>query len=159
MKPNQAFLLSFFDYDPETGQLWIKPRYGQGYSLTRRLAGYIRKDGYVHVSVLGTSYYAHCIIWCMVTGAWPVYEVDHRDLNRGNNRWENLREATSSQNAFGRRNNNPDRGIEKRGNKFKASIGVRRKKIYLGMFETKEEARVAVTSAAAKYFGKFSRLQ
>jgi len=33
-----------------------------------------------------------------MTRKWPAYAVDHRNLDKGDNRWDNLREATRSQN-------------------------------------------------------------
>lgn len=46
---------------------------------------------------------AHRIIWKMETGSDPACEIDHRDLNGLNNRWENLREATTTQNGFNKK--------------------------------------------------------
>jgi len=68
-KPTQAELLARLDYDPISGALTRKD-HGVGRSFRRagRRCGHLRKDGYVHVKIKSTSYYAHCVIWCMVTG-------------------------------------------------------------------------------------------
>lgn len=92
MDPND-----FFDYNPETGELRWKvgiPKVGG------KLAGW-ESAGYVRVCWGGMNVMAHRLIWRMVKGYWPV-EIDHRDRNRSNNRWENLREVTRSLNQINR---------------------------------------------------------
>lgn len=56
-----------------------KQRYSQGW---RRI---VRIDGH--------SYLAHRLIFFYMEGYWPV-EVDHKDRNALNNKWNNLREIT-----------------------------------------------------------------
>lgn len=55
-------------------------------------------DGYKAGRVFDKGYQAHRVIFCMAYGYWPS-EIDHIDGDRANNRIENLREATSSQNS------------------------------------------------------------
>ena len=94
-------LRELLNYNPDTGVLtWrvqrrsIKPG---------SVAGAVGKWGYRDVTVEGVSYKAHRIIFKIMTGRDPVNDIDHKDLNRDNNAWANLREATRSQNHMNRR--------------------------------------------------------
>lgn len=159
IKPTQAELRERFDYESLIGHLVTKER-GSGRSHRRagKIAGHLRTDGYVHVQVGDHSYYAHCIIWCWMKGEWPTFEVDHEDLNRGNNKWLNLRAATSSQNAFARGNENPDRGIEVLPNgKYRPRIGFQGSSLHLGCFNDIDQARSVRHQASKKLFGDFVR--
>lgn len=154
----QQELRDRFDYNPSTGALTTKP-YGVGRSFRRggRVTGYTRKDGYVHVQVGAQSYYAHRLIWCWVTGEWPNIEIDHINYNRSDNRWGNLRKATPSQNAFARRYDNVLRGIELMPNgKFRARIGVNRRHLHLGCFDSADDAIAVREKVAFELFGSFS---
>lgn len=63
------------------------------------IAGHLRKDGYRHIMIDGVPYLAHRLIWSYFNGYLsPEFEIDHRDGNPRNNRIENLRLATASQN-------------------------------------------------------------
>jgi hypothetical protein len=55
-------------------------------------------DGYLAVRIGGRKYLVHRIIWLWMTGEWPAPECDHEDTFKANNRWDNLRLATGSQN-------------------------------------------------------------
>lgn len=98
----------------------------------------------------------------IIVGAGPGTEVDHWDLDGLNNRRSNLRLATRGENCCNRklqRNNTSGlKGVTYRYGKWRAKIGVKSAKIYLGSFSTREEAYSAYCAAAAKYHGEFARL-
>jgi hypothetical protein len=60
-------------------------------------AGSFDKEGYKKVQIYYKSYRVHRLIFMMFYGYMPKF-VDHINNNRGDNRIENLREATSNQN-------------------------------------------------------------
>lgn len=89
--PTQKRVRELFHYQPNTGLLWRKN------SVRRSLVcGWLRPDGHVGVHVDGHGHLAHRVIWLWMTGMWPI-EIDHKDVDGSNNKWENLREATRSQ--------------------------------------------------------------
>ena len=117
--------------------------------------------GYIQVSLDGRVYPAHHLVWFMHTGKWPKHELDHRDLDKANNRHDNLRPATRKQNA----SNCKVRSHSKSGmkgvyvmpnGKSIAQITVNRKSIYLGTFAEKWQAALAYANAACRFFGEFA---
>ena len=60
------------------------------------VAGGVSSKGEVQIRVFGRLYMAHQLAWLYVTGVWPEHEIDHRNLDRTNNAWENLRAARTT---------------------------------------------------------------
>lgn len=87
--------------------------------------------------------------------------VDHINGDPLDNRRENLRPASASQNIANgkmRKNNTSGfKGVNRNGSGWSAKIKVNRKAIYLGTFRTPEEAGAAYEAAAKKHFGEFAR--
>lgn len=95
-----------------------------------------------------------------MTDEWPKREINHINGNRFDTRWDNLREITPSQKRAiaPTRNKLGVRGVWLKDNgKYVARINVNAKKIYLGSFETLEEASAAYAEAAKGVFGIFAR--
>ena len=76
-------------------------------------------------------------------------------MNASDNRWDNLRVATRSQNNM----NKKCKGyyFSKKEGKYKSLIQVDYKKICLGTFDTEHEAKIAYENAVDKYHGEFGR--
>lgn len=81
--------------------------------------------------------------------------IDHIDRNKLNNCKNNLRYATRSQNGMNRRNTK-GYNWNKINKKWQAYIVLNKKLIFLGVFNNKNEAKIARKNAELKYFGKFS---
>lgn len=153
-------LKEVLDYDPNSGNLiW---RIARGRVPAGAVAG-SQSKGYILIQVDGERLSAHRIAWIMMTGRWPEEQIDHINLNRRDNRFTNLREATKSQNqgnrGADRDNTSGFKGVcwhEQRG-KWQAHLGVTGTRRYLGLFSTREEAHAAYISAARKHFGEFTR--
>lgn len=87
--------------------------------------------------------------------------VDHINGNGLDNRRENLRIATAQLNSVNRRSYTPSsgyRGVVARGNRWQASISIKRRFKSLGYFGDAESAARAYDAAAIAEFGEFAVL-
>lgn len=90
-------------------------------------------------------------------------EVDHRDGNGLNNRRDNLRAATKSQNQQNSRlssqNTSGFKGVSwnKARRKWESNIVLNQVKTCLGRFATAEEASAAYIEASARLHGEYGR--
>lgn len=84
--------------------------------------------------------------------------IDHKDRNGLNNQRNNLREASFSFNArnvSARRNNTSGfKGVHKQGNGWVAYVTENRRRIYLGYYESKEQAARAYDVFVLANFGE-----
>jgi hypothetical protein len=62
-----------------------------------KIAGTI-SEGYVVIWIEGRFYRAHRLAHFYMTGEWPPADIDHKRRDRTDNRWEEIRPATRSQN-------------------------------------------------------------
>lgn len=96
-----------------------------------------------------------------MTGEWPKESIDHIDLSGINNRFENLREATSQQNSrnIAARSKCGLKGVTwfAKQKKWRAAICVSDRRIWLGDFEKMEDAHKAYCEAASAIHGEFFR--
>lgn len=122
--------------------------------------GYKNKDRRIVLRIDGNLYLSHRLAWLYMTGEWPICLIDHKDGNPSNNCWDNLREATKSQNMWNskpRRNSCGYKGVYRKNSTFRAKIMVNYKPIPLGIFKTAKEAADAYDAASKKYHGEFGR--
>lgn len=119
------------------------------------LAGCLGNRGYVKVTLNGVEYMAHRIIYELHFSLIPEsYQIDHIDGNKSNNKIENLRLASRTQNSYNRgKNKNNSSGYKgvhfcKRDKRYKAQIALGSKRKQLGSFKSAEEAYEAYLKAA-----------
>ena len=161
--PSALVLRNLFAYDQKTGILtWKVDRYPR--KLIGNEAGWLDPHGRRCVEIDGVAYKVVRIIWKIMTGRDPNQEVDHINLIRNDDRWENLREASWSDNSRNRNKRsdsaNPYKGIrqDKRWGRWYARIQIAgNKRFEIGGFATPEEAHKAYCEAAQKYHGDFAR--
>lgn len=150
-----ARLREVLHYDPDTGVFSRRERVGRGRNGSRcGTAGTTHSKGYVTIKVDGKTYKAHRLAWLYMTGVWPADQIDHRDTNRSNNAFANLREATGPENSQNQihpsRNNKSGRlGVtyRKDSGKWAAILCVNGKNVRLGSFADPDAASAAYLSA------------
>lgn len=142
-----------FDYDPDTGVFTRRVTVTHN-ARAGDVAGSPTSAGYLSIWVDGKAYLAHRLAVLYMTGEWPKSEVDHRDTNRRNNRWNNLRDATGIENATNRRKPRPNTrsgyiGVKASATpgKWRADIKVGGRYRNLGTFTSPEEAHAAYVKA------------
>ena len=143
-------LKELLSFDDETGRFkWIARR---GHMTAGMAAGSLHKDGYYRVAIDKKSYLLHRLAWLYVYGSWPSNVLDHINGIRTDNRIENLRDVTQTENKqntkkANRRNKVGLQGVSQDGNKFWSRIKNNGKFTYLGRYETPELAHQAFLKA------------
>jgi hypothetical protein len=115
------------------------------------------------VKINQITFMAHRIVYALHHGRDPYpLEVDHINRNPLDNRPENLRVATRSENASNKgvqaNNKSGHRGVTfcRKTGKWQAQIGHNKKCIFLGRFATPQEASEARNRAEKQIHGEFS---
>jgi outer membrane protein assembly factor BamB len=150
-------------YDSETGEFYWRVRLSRA-SQIGSVAGTVSLR-YRCIRIDGRNYTAHQLAWFYVTGEWAISLIDHRDGDPINNRWDNLRLATRSENSANRRRNRNNtsgfKGViwDRRHGGWLARSGKDRRTYYLGRYPTAEEAHAAYTAKARELFGAFARVE
>ena len=148
--PSRKRLRELLRYDEETGLLYW--RVARGARCVGAPAGCMGKNGRRVIRVDGALYFAARCIWKMKTGRDPQGVVDHFDMNNGNDLFWNLRDITQRENVINqglqRCNTSGFRGVFRNGKRWGAAIKSRGKRIWLGTFDTPEQADAAYTMAS-----------
>jgi len=160
IEPEQIHLL--LQYNPQTGHLIWKVDAGRR-RKAGQLAGCKTRENRILIGINGRLYKAHRIIWAMQTGEWPNQQIDHINEDPSDNRWENLRLATKSQNMRNitriKSNTSGYKGVSWHNDaqKWRASIKVDGSSYHLGLFKSKDDAAEAYKAAAQKLHGVFAK--
>lgn len=155
MKITQERLKELLIYEPETGN-FIRRVNRHKYKVGE-IAGFMGYQDYVYIEIENKTYKAANLAWLYMTGEWPNEEIDHKDTDSNNDIWTNLREATRTENVQNRKgwNTLKLKGVIKRWYKFEARIRVDKKLIYLGLYNTAEEAHKVYKAKAAEIHKEF----
>lgn len=161
---------SLVTYDPITGLLhWVYRTLAKTEWNTRyadQIAGTLTKDGHIQINISENGkprlFHAHRVAWALMTGEWPTHQVDHENCIPNDNRWENLRSATSGQNNSNRSvvaGKVPYKGVYyiSKNKKYAAQIKHERKWQWLGVHQTAEAAAQAYDCAAIQLHGEYAK--
>ena len=174
----QEYLKDILDYDPNTGVLTWKERPVSHFRSTSKrdrnhsrniwnaryvktIAGHKGRNAngkiYIRVRINRKMYLAHRVIYVMVTGEWPRFEIDHKSGVGFDNSWENIADVThyeNMKNTILRDDNSYGiTGVSwyRSSEKWRARIYAFREEKYLGYFDDFFEAVCARKSAELKY--------
>ena len=156
----QAEALKYFEY--KDGNLYWKSMPYKRNDLIGTKAGSDTGNCRSQIYIGKKHYKLHRIIYLMFHGYVPK-EVDHIDNNTLNNRIENLRPATRSEQCCNTRlrkdNTSGVKGItwDKARNKWIVSINKNQKTVFRARFDDLELAQLVANEARNKYHGTFAR--
>lgn len=142
----QEDILKSYYYNPETGLLYRK------LANKLKLTG-CESNGHLSVTIKSRNFLVHQVIWLYMTGEWPDGFIDHIDGNRKNNKWDNLRVGSNSENmqnlktAKANNKSTGKLGVTAQNDKFIARITLNGCQTYLGTFDTLEDAQQAYIEA------------
>lgn len=158
-------------YDPETGHFyWLRFKGRAVSARNGKRAGHLSdpkskslryRESWI-VGVDGLQFGASRLAVLYMTGSFPRHQVDHRDGDRLNNKWDNLREATQSQNGMNKRCYKNNRlglkgVIEVYPGKFRAKLDINNRRVHVGYFDSAEQAFAARLAAIQAAHGNFAR--
>ena len=155
----QAQLKELFSYRIDG---YLVRKIAAGRAKIGDVASSIDNKGYSRSVVGRTNYLSHRLIWMYHNDFMPK-QIDHIDGNPLNNRIENLRVATQSENQQNTkiRSNNTTgyKGVyfHKLTGKYAAQARLNGKCIHIGLFTCPKEAAIAYNKAAKELFGEFAR--
>lgn len=130
--PALTYLKEILDYDPATGVFVWKQKLSRKQNIGD-VAGYYDARGYLTIKIRKSLFRGHRLAYYMVTGVDPGdLSVDHKNRDKSNNRFNNLRLADGSIN--GHNTNRQGISLDKRTGRYRAAITVRNVYHHIGMF-------------------------
>lgn len=144
-------------YKPSTGEWWWRVPTRKN-KVGDRAGTFNIATGYIQIGLNKRIYNMHVLAWLYMKREWPPHEIDHRDLNRANNKWNNLRKATRVQNCVNspkpESNTSGYKGVNQyRKGKFRAYFRGK----HLGVFDDAFSAAKAYDKEAVHQFGEYAR--
>lgn len=131
-----------------------------GRQIDLGIAGHETPRGYIKVKIKQKGHFAHRIIFLWHHGYCPEI-IDHIDGNRANNKIENLRPATKSENCTNQKvrstNKSGTKGVSWNAklSKWKVAINKDCKSLYFGLYDDLELARLVAIEASNLYHKEF----
>lgn len=140
-------IFNMVHYDPQTGLFTSKNRSKYSNRKAGARIGTLHKSkGYRYISLLGKTYREQRLAVLLMTGEWPLEQVDHINRLKDDNRWENLRCVNSSENCWNRglykNSTSGYTGVcwNKKENKWQVLCRSSGKQVFLGLHSDVHEA-------------------
>lgn len=153
-------LTDALDIDPSTGVCrWKNPGPHCHNMKPGDVAGCQKSDGYWRISIDGTRYYRHHLVWFFVKKVLPDRFIDHKDGATNHDWISNLRPADPSknqQNNHRRKGITGVKGVSFKDGKYVARVTLNQHTHHLGYFPTLEEAAAAYAKGAIALFGEYA---
>ena len=160
-RPTIEELREYLDYDPETGTLTWKKR--PGFRVQQgQLAGVTARNsyGYKQIRLRGHALLVHRVVFALHHGRWPTPCCDHIDGNRLNNRADNLRECSLSENQHNRgvpgNSTTGVKGVRRLSGGYLATV-VMSRRAHTKWFRRLEDAAAYVKQLREQLHGEFAR--
>ena len=146
-------LAKFFEYDEKTG-IFTRLHTIHGNSFRKQIT-IANSNGYIVFEVCGRKEYAHRMAWLWCSGIQPIYNIDHINGIKTDNRICNLRDVPQKINRHNIHKTNPNKisgicGVRPSLKRWSARIFASGKEIHLGNFPTKEAAYAVYILAKKK---------
>lgn len=178
----EDFIKMCLTYDPETGELFWKPRSEELFSSSesrtslhkannwnsknagKKAFTAVGSHGYRMGAIQGRRFLSHRVAFLLQTGGWPPDTIDHINGDKLDNRWSNLRAASraqNNQNKKGHGKTSPYVGVYWNASLkgYMARVYCEGKSYYCGFSKTDPEKLArARDKKAVELFGKYARL-
>ena len=150
----------FLAYAPDTGDIvFTDTRFG-AVNIGQK-AGGIDSHGYHRIYHKGRLYMGHRIAWALFYGEWPSGTIDHINGCAHDNRIENLRVCSTSENMMNRKpySGRIFKGVYKRnGSTWQVLVGANGESNYCGSYKCLGQALKAYDAKAKELHGEYARL-
>jgi hypothetical protein len=135
---------NILDYNPNTGEFVWKIHHRRPDLIGKR-AGSPTNTGYWAIAINNQKRLAHRLAWLYMIGHFPEKHLDHRDGNKQNNRFSNLREVDRFGNLQNMRkptiaNQSGFLGVSPHQGKWRVQIMIKGERIRISGFDTPEQA-------------------
>lgn len=157
------YVKSILHVDRITGKCyWLAPSKYHPDLLNQEAGGVVANGAgksYWVIHVDKKTYRRAYIVFLVVNGFWPPELIDHIDGNSLNDCPENIRCASITQNAWNHRHRkktaSTPMGVRTMGRRFQARLAVNKKMLYLGVYDTAEEAHAVYIQKRKELYGAF----
>lgn len=159
-----SLLHELFTYDESTGELCWKNPTGNRVK-NGDLCGCQDGHGYLSVRIFKKLYFVHRVAWAYVHGKWPEGHIDHINGDPLDNRMQNLRNCTRSQNLCNQklssRNKSGIKGVSwwSHGKAWRGKVTARGEVHHAGYFNSISAAANAVHDLRKSLHGAYTRHQ